>query len=273
MLRTAVETKLRLTRKHDEPITNSVDVIDDDGKDSEEECLEKLVFGSCRDSAEPSHSIDFHEKGKNHQANVQKRITEIMKKGKKMQKAQQNYENIMDGINQAALQAFQKDVKTGGSQIDAHRYAAEEAKLKQKAAEKEQASLPAPASAKSSWEKPDCDYVPLSNQQESSGDSVPPEEEPDSSIGPAPKASPYGEWQEVRPQQAPKIDLQLPQKPEGVEEVVISVPSDVPTKVKFTEKTVGSLESEEGEDASSVFKKRKFGSHSKRNVRQRTDDD
>uniref|UniRef100_A0A131XLC2 Putative spliceosomal protein fbp21 n=1 Tax=Hyalomma excavatum TaxID=257692 RepID=A0A131XLC2_9ACAR len=245
--------------------------------------------------ADNKASIDFHEKGKNHQANVQKRITEIMKKGKKMQKAQQNYENIMDGINQAALQAFQKDVKSGGSQIDAHRYAAEEAKLKQKAAEKEQASLPAPAmqvvtwfegvteggdtyywnmeTGESSWEKPDCDYVPLSNQQEPSGDSVPPEEEPDSSIGPAPKASPYGEWQEVRPKQAPKIDLQLPQKPEGVEEVVISVPSDVPTKVKFTEKTVGSLESEEGEDASSVFKKRKFGSHSKRNVRQRTDDD
>ncbi|XP_037506758.2 U3 small nucleolar RNA-associated protein 18 homolog [Rhipicephalus sanguineus] len=63
MLRTAVETKLLPTRQHDEPIAKSVDIIEDEGessddeadKDSEEENLEKLVFGSCRDLGEPSH--------------------------------------------------------------------------------------------------------------------------------------------------------------------------------------------------------------------------
>lgn len=52
---------------------------------------------------------------------------------------------------QAALQAFQKDVKTGGSNIDALRYAAEEAKLKEKAEEKEQANLLAPAAPIVPW--------------------------------------------------------------------------------------------------------------------------
>lgn len=69
----------------------------------------------------------------------------------------------------------------------------------------------------------------------------------------------------------PDIDLQLPEKPQDIEEVVISISQDVPTKVKFLEKTVGSVEScGEGD---SVFKKRKIGGRSARNVRQRTDED
>ncbi|XP_050040104.1 U3 small nucleolar RNA-associated protein 18 homolog isoform X2 [Dermacentor andersoni] len=61
MLRTAVETKLLPARQDGVPITKSVDIIEDEGssdeaeKDSEEESLEKLVFGSSRDPVESSH--------------------------------------------------------------------------------------------------------------------------------------------------------------------------------------------------------------------------
>lgn len=138
--------------------------------------------------ADNKASIDFHEKGKNHQANVQQRIKDIMKKGKKMYKAKQNYENMMDEINQAALRAFEKDVEGRGSKVDKLQYAAEEARLKERAAEKQEevgslssAEVVKPwfeavtpegetyywnmKTGESIWEKPSLGYVSLAEQQ------------------------------------------------------------------------------------------------------------
>lgn len=179
--------------------------------------------------ADNKASIDFHEKGKNHQANVQQRIKDIMKKGKKMYKAKQNYENMMDEINQAALRAFEKDVEGRGSKVDKLQYAAEEARLKERAAEKQEevgslssAEVVKPwfeavtpegetyywnmKTGESIWEKPSLGYVSLAEQQ-LQDEQVKPKEAPEEEeeekeeavIGPKPRGKPYGEWQEVKP--------------------------------------------------------------------------
>ncbi|CAN8006530.1 unnamed protein product, partial [Ixodes hexagonus] len=242
-------------------------------------------------------SIDFHEKGKNHQANVQQRIKDIMKKGKKMYKAQQNYENMMDEINNAALKAFEKDVETGGSKAAKSQYAAEQVRLKERAEQRQDEVTESTSSSQvktwfeakspegetyywnmesgeSIWEEPASGYISLAEQQAVIADVDERKVsgmEDEGAVGPKPRGNPYGEWQEVKPKVVPNIDLQLPDKPQGIEEVVISISQDVPTKVKFLEKTVGSVESCGEGDA--VFKKRKFGGRLARNVRQRTEED
>ncbi|GAB1599945.1 WW domain-binding protein 4-like, partial [Argonauta hians] len=55
-------------------------------------------------------SIEFHEKGKRHQENVQKRIDTIKKKSLSESKKKKEMENDMDNLNKAALEAFKKDI-------------------------------------------------------------------------------------------------------------------------------------------------------------------
>lgn len=61
--------------------------------------------------ADNKASIDFHEKGKRHQENVKKRISELQKKGLKEYEAQKNLENEMKKIEEAALLAYKKDLE------------------------------------------------------------------------------------------------------------------------------------------------------------------
>lgn len=55
-------------------------------------------------------SIDFHEKGKNHQANVKKRIDEVKKKGIENARKKEEMEDDMQKMERAALEAFKKDL-------------------------------------------------------------------------------------------------------------------------------------------------------------------
>lgn len=61
--------------------------------------------------ADNKASIDFHERGKRHQENAQKRIQDIQKRGIKDFKKQQQLENEMEKIEKAALAAYEKDLK------------------------------------------------------------------------------------------------------------------------------------------------------------------
>ncbi|VVC89927.1 unnamed protein product [Leptidea sinapis] len=84
------------------------------------------------------------------------------------------------------------------------------------------------------------------------------------SYGPEPRSSPFGKWQPVIKEEVKEIDLQLPKSSKPV------IPPPVvmePERVQFKEKKIESL----GEGPVE-FKKRKFN-NSKRNIRQKVDDD
>lgn len=55
-------------------------------------------------------SIEFHERGKKHKENVQKRIQEVQKKGKETSQAQKQLQMDLAAIEAAALKAYEKDL-------------------------------------------------------------------------------------------------------------------------------------------------------------------
>jgi len=55
-------------------------------------------------------SVDFHEKGKRHQENVEKKIGELRKKGQKDYETKRKMDSDFRKMNEAALHAYQKDI-------------------------------------------------------------------------------------------------------------------------------------------------------------------
>ncbi|XP_063222759.1 WW domain-binding protein 4-like isoform X2 [Bacillus rossius redtenbacheri] len=90
-------------------------------------------------------------------------------------------------------------------------------------------------------------------------------------VGPAPRVDPYGSWMVVKNRPQQPIDLQLPKQ----EYVALKVPLMAPPedlRTRFKEKTLSTLC--DYEDGPMVgFKKRRLGSSTKKNARQRLDDD
>ncbi|KAG5676750.1 hypothetical protein PVAND_006559 [Polypedilum vanderplanki] len=58
-------------------------------------------------------SVEFHNNGKRHKANVQKRISEIGKKSEADRKAQNKLDEELRKINDAAMKSYAKDISTG----------------------------------------------------------------------------------------------------------------------------------------------------------------
>ncbi|XP_054724369.1 WW domain-binding protein 4-like [Uloborus diversus] len=277
--------------------------------------------------ADNKASIEFHERGKRHQENVQKRIQEIQKKGIKQYKQQKKLEDDMEKIEKAALAAYEKDlqnmkqasapeekpavvVKDNSQHRDA---AVPSVKSKKKSGKTAEKTAPAEEPKKwyesvteegysyywnsetseSRWEPPEEGYVSVAEQtfeKEQKEEKSPVKltvqeteikveeeeekessEEVSSSIGPQPRHDPYGQWVTVQKEEPVEIDLQLPKPSENIIEVVIPVARDEP-KMKFKEKTIGKLEDTDCQE-DVVFKKRKFNFGSKKNARQRTNDD
>ncbi|XP_071951864.1 WW domain-binding protein 4-like [Antedon mediterranea] len=65
--------------------------------------------------AENKASVDFHERGKKHKENVEKRINELRKSGLQKHKDEQAAKKSMAAIEKAALKAFEQDLKNDPS--------------------------------------------------------------------------------------------------------------------------------------------------------------
>uniref|UniRef100_A0A8C3NLL4 Uncharacterized protein n=1 Tax=Geospiza parvula TaxID=87175 RepID=A0A8C3NLL4_GEOPR len=63
-------------------------------------------------------SIDFHERGKNHKENVAKRISEIKKKSLEKAKEEENMSKEFAAMEEAAMKAYQEDMKRLGIKPD-----------------------------------------------------------------------------------------------------------------------------------------------------------
>ncbi|CAG2250041.1 FBP21 [Mytilus edulis] len=88
-------------------------------------------------------SVDFHERGKNHQENVKRKINEVKKKSTEQAKEREELEDDMKKMEKAAMEAFKKDLKDNpelaakyGVKIrtDAEKLADKEAKRKEREA-------------------------------------------------------------------------------------------------------------------------------------------
>lgn len=71
--------------------------------------------------ADNKPSIDFHENGKKHKENVQKRLKEIHKKSAKDAKVQRKFESDIDQMEKAAMAAYMKDVENNTMDLTAER--------------------------------------------------------------------------------------------------------------------------------------------------------
>ncbi|XP_046388027.1 WW domain-binding protein 4 [Ischnura elegans] len=226
--------------------------------------------------ADNKPSIEFHEKGKRHKENVQRRLGEITKKSVKQEKEKLQVDAEIRKMETAALKAYLKDAETNPD------FSSET--IKEMAA-----SLPktidepksSTSAASNKAEKNSKSYgAKHFGNQKNKGDSkqmfkekkkppvehAPVKTESPIVFGPAPKAEPYGTWQTIEPSVS-SVDLELPEQRNFIEYNVPELTEE--NKVKFKEKKVESL----GGDSSSVsFKKRKINCSQKRNVRQRLDE-
>ncbi|XP_065667408.1 WW domain-binding protein 4 isoform X2 [Hydra vulgaris] len=65
-------------------------------------------------TADNKASIDFHERGKNHQSNVKRKLCEIKKKSVDKRKKDETNKALFASMEKAALAAIQKDINSEG---------------------------------------------------------------------------------------------------------------------------------------------------------------
>jgi len=247
-------------------------------------------------------SVEFHEKGKKHQENVQTRISEIRRKGQKDYQAKQDLDDQMKKIEQAALKAYEKDLLESqatqqsepaveGAQLPGAEKSSTDTKPLWLEAKAEQgySYYWHSQTGESRWEPPAEGYQTIEDQKSNKNEdskknksekkkhknkkdkttgSANEGESGACLVGPEPKHEPLGQWETVESSAPEELDLQLPPQQEYV---AVITPTEEP-KFKFKEKVV-TLHGDSAKGETTGFKKRKVNSNFRKNARTKTEDD
>ncbi|XP_075775064.1 WW domain-binding protein 4 [Pelodiscus sinensis] len=120
----------------------------------------KKFCGYCKCwIADNKPSIEFHERGKNHKENVSKKISEIKKKSMEKAKEEEKMSKEFAAMEEAALKAYQEDLKrlglnsdsTGPSSTLSKQEEKEEKKEKKEKKKKRKDTLEAPSYKVKKW--------------------------------------------------------------------------------------------------------------------------
>lgn len=258
--------------------------------------------------ADNKPSVEFHERGKRHKENVDKRIAEMSRKGQEDWENKQAEGEFFKQMEANALKAYKSDIEknpdmTGNKISEIASANNAELFIKGDESKSEDKESPLPKVIKKWYEAKspeDTSYYWNTDTGESSWD-IPSEgflsvdeqkkieeaknkrkekkakklEEKASSIsaapmmhGPAPRVQVYNAWETVNKEPEPQIDLGLPELPE--EEYYYVPEINTKSEVSFKEKTVTLSGFSKG--TSTGFKKRKGNEDHKKNVRSRNND-
>lgn len=108
-------------------------------------------------------SIDFHERGKRHTENVEKKIAELRKKGLQQAKDAENFESTMKKIEEAALKKFQEDI--ANDPVLSAKYKALQAKSDALSKQKEEAAAAQASSQEPSQERDGSERLQSTEEQ------------------------------------------------------------------------------------------------------------
>ncbi|KAJ7377121.1 WW domain binding protein 4 [Desmophyllum pertusum] len=245
-------------------------------------------------------SVEFHERGKKHKENVEKRIKEVQKKGKEVYQAQKQLNMDLAAIEAAALKAYEKDLNIEPSKSKSESTSQSLETQTTETCSKGESTAECLISYEGSQPTMQCSHgwnigqapegyfyyynettqeilrritqpaksnkltCSVQNEKKRSNEKETKQEEV--------KSSPYGQWTPVQtfeppPQPPPQtIKAELSNKNDTKQDTATEA---VKTEVKFKERSTPKMNFRSGGDGNEVaFKKRKLNPDKKRNIRQ-----
>nr|NP_001122366.1 Zn-finger (U1-like)-1 [Ciona intestinalis]FAA00153.1 TPA: zinc finger protein [Ciona intestinalis] len=198
-------------------------------------------------------SIDFHERGKSHQAKKERQIEQIKKNSKQQHATNQRADGYLKRMESAAIQQYRKDLELQGLKLPAHLEPKKPQPLPQTSAASTDHLIAKPKKRKIQ------DTVAHVNPVTTNTFKPPPKSSTFKSSS-SKSSHPYGSWETVEKEEPePTYEYEAP--------VFVK---EVPPKIEFEEKTVVAA-SDDAVFEVVAFKKRKTNVKKSRNMRKKDD--